>query len=215
MKRILAVLVVLFSSLALAHPRDELVQAAYLQLAPDSVELEIDLTAGDLVAKAFLSSMDTNRNGTLEDGEAQTYAAEMLRQLRLSVDGQSVLLELESVTTPSTAALLAGGGVMQLKARAPLTVRPGAHTLEFVNSHAPVNSGYLSNAFVSDPLLQMNQQTRSDDQSAYRLSYTLAGADNSSMALWGIGAVVAVSSLAGLWLWQRGASNTRLQRSQN
>jgi hypothetical protein len=203
MKHFLAVLMLLLSSLALAHPSDELVQAAYLQLEPDSVQLELDLTAGDQVAKSFLSSMDTNRNGALEDSEANAYAAEVLRQLRLSVDGQAVPLEVTRVTTPQTSALLAGGGVLQIIARARLNGQPGVHTLGFVNTHAPVKSGYLSNAFVQSPLLQMNQQTRSDDQSTYRLEYSLSGSGDSSAVLWGIGVAVVASSLVGLMLWRR------------
>jgi nickel/cobalt transporter (NicO) family protein len=208
MKQVLLILVWLLSSLAFAHPRDELVQAAYLSLTPTSIALELDLTAGDLVASAFSKRMDSSGDGKLEQSEAFIYAQTVLRQLRLNVDGQPVALEITDVTAPTTAALLAGGGVLQLKARADIPERPGAHTLEFENAHAPVKSGYLSNAFAQSERLQMNRQTRSDDQSQYRLEYTLSGTDDSSAGLWIVGTLVAGSSLA-LLVWRRRVAQSR------
>ncbi len=49
----------------------------------------------------------------------------------------------------------------------------------------------------------MNRQTRSDSQNEYRLEYTLVGTDDSSAALWVIGALVAGLSLALFAVWRR------------
>ncbi len=196
LKRVFALLIVSLCGVALAHPRNELVQAAYLQLQPEGVALELDLTAGDLVAGALLVAMDANRDGQLSQAEVEAYAVRVVRQLRLTVDGQNVPLEVAGITAPSTKALLAGGGVLQLKVQGYVAERPGAHALEFVNAHAPVKSAYLANAFVSSERFQMNRQTRSDDQSQYRLEYALAGLDTSSTALWIIGTLLTASGIA-------------------
>jgi hypothetical protein len=208
MRRVLSLLafLLMLSGIAAAHPSDELVQAAYLQLTPDSVELELDLTPGELVAAALLKRMDVNNDGALERREAETYAAVLLRNLSLKVDGKALPLELMKVTMPQTGVLLNGGGTLQLIARATLPAQSGAHTLEFSNVNAPVKSGYLSNAFVQSERLQMNQQTRNADQSAYRLEYTLAGTNDLGAIFPGLAAAIIVTISGAAFLWWRSRS---------
>jgi hypothetical protein len=212
MRRFLPMLALLLalSRVAAAHPSDELVQAAYLQLTPDAVKLELDLTPGELVARAMLKRMDSNGDGALERREAEAYAAVVLHDLSLKVDGQSVALELKSVAMPQTGILLNGGGTLQLIASAALPTAAGAHTLEFTNANAPVKSGYLSNAFVQSERLSMNRQTRNADQSAYHLEYTLAGTDDLSAAIpWVIAVLVSlVFSASVVWWRQRSRVNS-------
>ncbi len=211
MRYVLSLLVFLLtlSGVAAAHPLDELVQAAYLQLTPEGVELELDLTPGELVAGAMLKRMDLNGDGALEQREAEAYAAVVLGNLSLKLDGQSVPLELTKVSMPQTGVLLNGGGTLQLIANAKLPAQPGAHTLEFSNANAPVKSGYLSNAFVQSARLQMDRQTRSDDQSQYQLEYTLDGVSGVSTALGVVGILVAASGIALFVLWRWRSSRYR------
>jgi hypothetical protein len=56
---------VLTSPVAFAHPVDECVQAAYLKLGPDSLELELDLTPGERVAPQMLKLIDQNQDGNI------------------------------------------------------------------------------------------------------------------------------------------------------
>ena len=208
MRRIPSLLALLLtlSSVASAHPRDELVQAAYLELTPTTVELELDLTPGELVAGAMLKRIDSNGDGALEQHEAEAYAAVVLRALSLKVDGQRLQLELKKVSAPQTGVLLNGGGTLQLKAQAQLPAQSGAHTLEFSNANVPVKSGYLSNAFVQDVRLQMNQQTRNADQSTYRLLYTLTGTDDASAFLPWLPAALIVAISGAAFVWWRSRS---------
>ena len=54
---------------ALAHPYDEVVQGAYLTLAPGQVRLELDLTPGPAVADALLKALDPARPAVMELGD--------------------------------------------------------------------------------------------------------------------------------------------------
>ena len=163
----------LMSGWASAHPMDEMVQAAYLKLEPTGLELELDLTPGELVAPRMLTLIDQNRNGQLEPTEVRAYAGRVLGQLQIRSDGQTRPLKLISTNTPKIAAFMAGGGTIQILARTTWPERAGSHTLEFQNAHAPVRSGYLSNAFVQSERLQMSRQSRNPDQTQYRLEYDL------------------------------------------
>ena len=53
-------LVLLAAEPAAAHPLDEVVQGAYLTLAPGQVRLELDLTPGVQVSGAVLKDLDAN-----------------------------------------------------------------------------------------------------------------------------------------------------------
>lgn len=202
----------MLSGWASAHPRDEMVQAAYLKLEPTGLELELDLTPGELVAPRMLELIDSNRDGQLESTEVHGYAVQVLEQLQVQSDGQTQTLELVSASTPKTNVFLAGGGTIQILARTTWPERAGNRTLEFANAHAPVQSGYLSNAFVQSERLQMGRQSRNPNQSQYRLEYGLeAGSDAICQVVLAVAAVVLLTALAittwGIW---RRRSKTKL-----
>jgi hypothetical protein len=164
---------VLISSAAFAHPVDEYLQAAYLKLGPDTLELELDLTPGEWVAPQMLELIDQNNNRLLDQAEVQRYAEQVLEDLSLKVDDQSQTLKLEPVVPPPTNTFLAGGGTIKLLARANLTDTAGSHLLEFRNAHAPVKSGYLANVFVQSAGVKILEQKRNANQQDFHVNYQL------------------------------------------
>ncbi|MDX2005211.1 MAG: hypothetical protein SFU83_08040 [Meiothermus sp.] len=204
MRRILLLLTLaLLGGWAVAHPIDELVQASYLSLSPDALELELNLTPGAQVAAPMMQLVDTDRDGLLTQAEVERYAANVLSELRLSVDGRAVNLELARVTKPQTSAFVAGGGTVQIIARAALPGGAGRHVLEFENLHAPVKSGYLSNGFAQSDSIQLFSQTRNDDQSAYRLEYGRASGGGGYATYLALALALAIGMTAsGVW-WTR------------
>jgi hypothetical protein len=185
---------------AFAHPVDECVEAAYLTLGTDSLELELDLTPGERVAVQMLDLIDQNRDGQMDRPEVQRYAERVLEDLDLNVDGKSQTLKLESVLPPSTQAFLDGGGTIKLVARADLTAEAGSHTLEFRNSHAPVKSGYLANVFVQSGEVKVLEQQRDATQQVFQVRYELEARAPRFDWVWPIPAILAATVLAGWWL---------------
>lgn len=164
---------VLTSPATFAHPVDECLQASYLKLGPNSLELELELTPGERIAPQMLELIDQNKNRLLDQPEVQRYAESVLKDLYLSVDDQTQTLTLEPITPPATDTFLAGGGTIKLVARANLMGDSGTHTLEFRNAHAPVKSGYLANVFVQSGEVNILNQQRDTTQQDFRVRYSL------------------------------------------
>jgi hypothetical protein len=190
---------VLNAAVAFAHPVDECLQAAYLQLGPDSLELELDLTPGERVAPQLLGLIDQNRDGLMAQSEVQGYADRVLEDLHLSVDGIAQTLKLEPVVPPSTQTFLAGGGTIKLNARASLTGVAGEHRLEFRNNHAAVNSGYLANVFVQSGEVKILEQKRDATQQDFRVRYKLEPRAPRLDWVW-FPAILVPSALIAFWL---------------
>jgi nickel/cobalt transporter (NicO) family protein len=192
-------LVLLFSG-AFAHPMDECLQATYLKLGPDSLELELDLTPGERVAPQLLGLIDQNKNSLLDQSEVQRYGETVLEDLSVNVDDQPQILRLEPVVPPPTDVFLAGGGTIKLVARANLTDAAGSHSLGFRNNHAPVKSGYLANVFVQSGEVKVLEQKRDATQQEFRVRYNLEPRASRIDWVWLIPAILVPSALITLWL---------------
>ena len=158
-----------------SHRLDEYLQATMLSVGKDQVVAEMRLTPGVAVAPVVLAGIDTNADGIISGAEQGAYAAKVLRDVSLTIDGSRVPLRLVSVKFPATAAMKEGLGAIQLEfvARAP---RGGPNRrLVFRNLHQSGMSAYLVNALVpSDPGVRLAAQNRSEDQSVYQLDYVQA-----------------------------------------
>ena len=86
MKRRRALLASLIPTCVPAHPVDEVVQGAYLTLAPDAVRLELDITPGPLVSNALLRTLDTDADRRISDVEARAYGQRVLDRSTLWVN---------------------------------------------------------------------------------------------------------------------------------
>ncbi|BDP43285.1 hypothetical protein DAETH_32540 (plasmid) [Deinococcus aetherius] len=147
MRRFTLTLLALWSGWAGAHPVDEVVQAAYLTLAPGAVQLELDLTPGVQVVGTIIKALDPNGDGKVTAAEARTYAGRVLGQSTLSLNGVAVPWTLEKVEVPPVA-LLKEGGVLKIYATARRADRPGAQTLTYQNRYQPVKSQWVANIFL-------------------------------------------------------------------
>jgi hypothetical protein len=201
-------LVMLFSA-ALAHPMDECLQAAYLKLGPESLELELDLTPGERVAPTMLRLIDQNKNSFLDQSEVQRYGESVLKDLSVNVDDQPQILRLEPVVAPPTDVFLAGGGTIKINARTNLTDATGSHSLEFRNAHAPVKSGYLANVFVQSGEVKILEQKRDATQQDFRVRYNLEPRAPRIDWLWLIPVILAPMTLIARWL-----TRTKRRRSE-
>jgi nickel/cobalt transporter (NicO) family protein len=162
---------------ASAHPIDEYVQNTYIDLAPETTTLQIDLNPGVLVAPEVLALIDADGDGEISEAEGEAYAEnDVLGDLSLAVDGEPQPLTLVDSSFPTPLDMQAGMGTIRLQVapEAPADA-PGDHTLSYRNDHQPVNnSKYLVNAFRASDEVEISQQDRDELQKSIRVYYTTA-----------------------------------------
>jgi len=165
--RLVPILLVATSS-CWAHRLDEYLQATMFSVAQDRIEAQIRLTPGVAVFPFVMASIGEDRNA---------YAERVLRDLSLSVDGARLRLALVSVKFPALEEMREGLGEIQIDFRASVPAGGANRTLVFENHHQSAIAAYLVNALVPrDPAIRLVAQTRSENQSTYRLDYTQEGA---------------------------------------
>jgi hypothetical protein len=172
-------LLVLLGCPAAAHRLDEYLQASLISLSRDRVQIQLDLTPGVAVFPAVLAAIDTDRDGTISEAEQSAYAAQVLRDLSLSLNGEPVRLRLVSSRFPELAEMKEGLGVIRLEIAANLRASwaGGYRQLSFENRHQSPLAAYLMNSLVpEDPALWITSQSRNFRQSMYRVDYVQRGA---------------------------------------
>ena len=133
---------------ASAHPVDELIQGAYLTLAPGEVRLDLDLTPGAEVLPLVSPALDPDADGSVTEAEARAYAEDVLADSTLLLDQEPVAWTLGEVTVPDPTFLAAGAGVIRIEATAPRQDREGIHVLAYETRHEPAKSLWMANVFL-------------------------------------------------------------------
>ncbi len=194
-----------------AHRLDEYLQATRLSIAMDRVDLAIDLTPGAAIADKVLAWIDTDGDGRISDAEARAYAQEMLRSVRLKVDGRPAQVELTMSSFPQWSDVRLGIGMIRLRAIAKIpSAAAGRHVISFLNTYRPESSVYLVNALIPDnPRIQLGDPRRDHAQTGITLDYTVAGAVSPMPRSWELLAWLIVAGA--LWL-PRVYSMTRAAR---
>jgi hypothetical protein len=127
---------------------DEVIQAAYLTLAPGEVQLDLEIQPGTLVGGSIARDVDANGDGRISEAEARAYGERVLRASTLTVDGAPVELRLQRVAAPVYANLVQGD-ILHVYAVARRKDRAGPGTLAYLNRYAPVKSQCQANVFLS------------------------------------------------------------------
>ena len=162
-----------------AHPLDEVLQGAYLTLAPGEVRLELDLTPGANVAGALLQALDADADRTITVAEAQRYARRVLAQSTLMLDDVAVPWTLGEVNAPAYRALQAGGGTISIRAVAKRPDTAGPHVLSYRNDHQPGPSLRVANIFLEPGegwRYRVVTQQRSDEGAQLTVAYMIDAA---------------------------------------
>jgi hypothetical protein len=168
-------LLALLSGSAAAHPLDEVVQGAYLTLAPGEVRLELDMTPGTEVAGALLRALDTDADQRITDAEARAYAEGVIRQSTLALDDVPVSWSLESVSVPPYQNLALASDTIKIYTVAKRPDAAGPHTLSYENRYEPAKSQWIANIFLQPGpgwRYEVTAQQRSDDGRLLIVRYT-------------------------------------------
>ncbi len=176
-----------------AHRRDELLQAARVAIAPDRIELQLDLTAGIDLADDIIACINGDRDGVLSDREKAAYVSTVMSSLEMRLDGNPIRLPSPSIEFPDAPSLRSGDGTIQLTSTIALPeLRDGTHAVSFRNGHAKESSVYLANALSpADHRIAIDQQTRDADQQSLTIDFTVGDERYATMPLWlfGSGAI--------------------------
>jgi hypothetical protein len=175
--RLAGMLLILLPRWAEAHPLDEVVQGAYLTLAPGEVRLELDLTPGIEVAGAFLQALDANADRIITEVEMQGYAEDVLARSTLTLDDVALSWMLNEVNMPPYQSLELGGGTVSIHAVAQHPYSVGAHVLSYRNDHQPAASRRMANVFLQPGegwQYRITGQQHSDDGRQLTVTYTVA-----------------------------------------
>ena len=148
MRRSLWMLLALVPAPAVAHPVDEIVQGAYLTLAPGEVRLELDLTPGSEVAGALLRELDANSDARISRAEMLAYGWRVLRQSTLTLDGAVVPWRLQQIRAPSYQNIRTAAATLKIFAVAVRPERAAPHTLVYLNRYRPAKSQCIANVFL-------------------------------------------------------------------
>lgn len=163
------------SAPALPHRLDEYLQLTALSVAKGRVEAKMFLTPGVAVAKRVVALIDANGDGALSPGEKRAYAARVMGDVSLSVDGVRLKPRVAATRFPSVAAMRQGTGEIEIDLSALASRSAGAHRLLFENRHQRSIAAYLVECFVpDDPGLRIVAQSRSREQERYELRYAQA-----------------------------------------
>ncbi|BBH70388.1 hypothetical protein ACTI_70730 [Actinoplanes sp. OR16] len=133
MKKLVVVAAGVFASFpatpASAHSLDEVIQQVYLTPAAATLDVQVDIVAGALVAPGFARSLDTDGDRRLSASETSAHDARVEAALALATDGAPAELAVTASTYPPFDLLSAGGGVITIRASAPLPESTGAFAI--------------------------------------------------------------------------------------
>jgi len=185
---------------AVAHRLDEYLQGTLISIEKSRVQAEITLTPGVAVFPMLLKTIDVDRDGTISEGEKLAYAARVLRDLSLSIDGRSLTPRLLSTRFPAIDAMKEGRGEIRIEFDSDLPGGGPGRKLVLQNHHQSGIAAYQVNCLVPrDPDIKVVAQKRNYTQSFYELDYQQAGAlSPQPLFIWPLGlrgAVIAVAIL--------------------
>jgi hypothetical protein len=203
--------IVLLAAPAFAHRLDEYLQAAILSVETNRIQVQMTLTPGVSVYSRLIENIDTDADGIVSDGEQHAYAARVLQDVSLAVDGHRLTPRLRLLRFPSVEEMKEGRGEIQLDFFADLPPGGGNRKLTFENRHRAGISAYQVNCLVPrDANIRIAAQERNYTQSFYRLDYVQTGVPSGpSWTAWSagriewLGAVAVLLFTALVFFWPR------------
>ena len=155
-----------------SHRLDEYLQGTILSIEKTRILGQMILTPGVAVYPFVNSSIDSDGDGTISQAEQRAYAAQVLRDVSLTSDGQPLKIQLLATHFATLADMKEGRGEIQLDFAADLPRGARSRKLTFENHHQIRIAAYSVNTLVpSDPDLRITSQNRNYSQSLYDVEY--------------------------------------------
>jgi hypothetical protein len=158
---------------AQAHRLDDLMQASFIEIKPEEIRIQLNLNPGVAVADKVIWMMDRDGDGAVSDAEEIAFSKLVKKQLKISIDSQTLPLEILNMECDGPADLRSGNGDIHIELAARLPhLLPGVQRLRFENNNLPGMSAYLVNATMpEDPTIRISKQLRNENQSVCWISF--------------------------------------------
>ena len=204
-------IILLAAAPALPHRLDEYLQGAIISVEKNRVDVQLSLTPGVAVFPALMADIDRNADGVISESEQRAYAARVLHDLSIAIDGQRLTPHFLSVRFPAVGEMKDGGGEIRIEFNAGLPSGGPNRKLTFENDHERRIAAYQVNCLVPrDPDIRILAQNRNYSQSFYELDFAQTGvASNEGTLVWLTGVQKPLGTIALLlfgWLgllWRR------------
>jgi hypothetical protein len=180
-----ALILLLAAASAPAHRLDEYLQGTLISVEKNRVQAEITLTPGVAVFPILIAELDRNGDEVISESEQRAYAARVLGDLSLSIDGRRLTLQVLSTRFAALGQMKDGLGEIRIEFAADLP--PGGRNRRLVleNHHYSRIAAYQVNCLVPrDPDIRIAAQKRNYLQSVYQLEYVQAGVSSASGGAW-------------------------------
>jgi hypothetical protein len=166
-----------------AHRLDEYLQGTIISVGKTQLEAQMTLTPGVAVFTRLIKTIDTDGDGSISDAEQSAYAAQVLRDLTVSIDGRALAPKLISMQFPGMDEMKEGRGEIKLAFTAALPAGGRIRKLTIENHHLSGISAYQVNSLVPrDPDIRIAGQDRNYTQSLYALEYVQTDVRPDSLA---------------------------------
>ncbi len=130
-----SLLLLLSLPLCRAHQLDGYLQAATISVGGTRVWAYLRLTPGVRTSRPIAASIDLDGDGAVSASEEGTYAARVLRDVSISIDGKRLKPRLLSRRFPALGAMAGGVGTIELALDAALPPGVVRRRLVFENRH--------------------------------------------------------------------------------
>jgi hypothetical protein len=213
---LIAAIVVLSGTPAMAHRLDEYLQGTILSIEKDRVQAQVTLTPGIAVFPALLARIDTDGDGTVSESESRAYGRRVLRDMSLSIDGRALTPRLVSARFPAIGEMKEGRGEIRIEFDSDLPSGGPGRKLILENRHERLIAAYQVNCLVPrDPNIRIVAQNRNYTQSFYELDYEQAPALSPPLLFyWPGGLRGAVTAVALMLIVRLGFLSRRPARSE-
>ncbi|MDB6036331.1 MAG: hypothetical protein JWM99_172 [Verrucomicrobiales bacterium] len=163
---ILAMLLAI-SRVAEAHRLDDLLQAAFIEITPTEIRLQLNLNPGVEVSDKLIWMIDRDGDRTISAAEEKIFSECLKQRLSVSVDNHPLALEVLSAEFDPPSELRSGSGNIKVEMRGRLShPLAGMLRLRFENRNWSEMSAYLVNAVLPrNPTIRILKQVRNDNQS--------------------------------------------------
>ena len=212
LRRAVIMPLLLIAMLAIASPVCAISWMQYLQatlvdIEPECIRLQINLTPGVSVADAVLSLIDRDRDGKISATEAAAYSELLKRDLIVRLDQRIVELKPTSFNFPDPDEVRTGWGIIQIE----YSIDPGSmsagDTISLLeNHHLNTVSAYLFNAALPrSDFIEIASQKRNESQSIGDIEFTFHPPAKSSRhaGTFASVAVLLAVGVTGMWRVRR------------
>ncbi|MBM4393287.1 MAG: hypothetical protein FJ090_19350 [Deltaproteobacteria bacterium] len=159
-------IVLAFATPARAHRTDGLLQASLVEVLPTQIGVEVTLAPGIDIAPKIIAVLDLDRDGVFSEIESEAWSELFMAKQRVTVDGESLPLKLQSVRATPLAELTNGHAEIVVYFTADLgQLAHGPHTLTCANHYEPMPSIYQCNGLVPKaPSVRITSHRRDERQ---------------------------------------------------